>query len=104
MQVAPDGRRIPVNPEPDASGQLMIDEVTGWLVRAHETNKSPLRYRSHLKDCKSMARALHSTRTIKLPASTCAYPDCTFKGVHTHIDPELDDSEDEIAELEFGNA
>jgi hypothetical protein len=95
MKVAPNGRTLPVNPEPDPTGSLQLDEMTGWLVKAESTNREVLRYRSHLLDCKPMARVLHNTRTPRKPDSTCTYPGCKFPGPHTHAEIQLEEVEAE---------
>lgn len=112
MSAAPNGRKIPVNREPDPNGQLMVDESTGWLVRAYDAVTETTRYRSHLLDCRSLARALHDTRTIKLVKSeTCSFPNCDFTGEHSHVHcfkcgdtghfAANCESESEVAELVF---
>lgn len=85
--MAPDGRLVPVNVEPSASGTLMFNESLGWLVRAHETNQGHQRYASHLLECKALARALHTTKTISLRpvGASCDVEGCEFTGKHTHV-------------------
>lgn len=112
LPMAPNGRRIPVNAEPNPVGQLMLDEPTGWLVRAFETNQVRIRYRSHLLDCKSLAHALHSTRVIAIGKDEpCEYPGCIFKDKHSHVHcyrcgeaghyASACEAEDEVQELVF---
>ncbi len=85
MQLAPDGRKIPVNVEPDAKGSLVVDPLTGWLIKSPDYNSNLTHYRSHLLDCKSMAKALHLSRNVPVGKDAdCSYPGCRFVGQHSH--------------------
>lgn len=82
--LAPDGRKIPVNAEPDRLGALKLDSNINWLVKVVE-GSGDNRYRSHLLDCKPMAKALAAKRTITLGRDVeCEYENCSIIGTHFH--------------------
>lgn len=84
--VAPDGREIPVNATPYPKGALTQDATTGLLVKVFPSNSnSAPRYRSHLLDCKPLAKALYSAKTINIGNDSCGVPTCSFQGSHSHI-------------------
>lgn len=111
FQVVPDGRKIPVNVQADPKGALILDEKSGWLTRV-ETFRDVVRYRSHLLDCKQMAKSLHSTRNITIPKDVaCEYADCKQPQPHFHCFKcgetghyaSVCENETPAKELDFGN-
>lgn len=87
----PDGKKLPVYPEPREDGSLIVD-VDGKLVKLvsffnwRELSQHVKKYRSHLLDCKPLARSLHLP-VIKLGISQpfqCNNSDCELETDHVH--------------------
>lgn len=95
------GRELAVNPEPDERGGLRV--VDGVLVKVEGDTVGVERFRSHLLDCKALAKTMYKNRVItlgKLESMTpiergeyvakrvlgesCDKPDCTIEGKHVH--------------------
>src|SRR5690349_2393035 len=89
-----DGRSIPIYPEPREDGGLMFEQRShpngGAIdVLARYDGGSSPRYRSHLLDCKPLARSLHkpviniSDKRAEL-LSDCTHEGCTITRKHLH--------------------
>lgn len=101
LPMSPDGHSIPVNfaPVAPASSALVLIDSIGWLIKDPECRRAGLRYRSHLLDCKALAKALHKTTVISLGKDE---PKVCFKCHETgHFANECPEDEATLKELDF---
>lgn len=77
-----DGKKLPVYPVARDDGGLVKNEQ-GLLTR-YNGESCVARFRSHLLDCKLLARELHSKAAITIPTFVCDWRNCDVDTVHIH--------------------
>lgn len=78
-----DGKKLPVYPEARDNGGLVKNEQ--GLLMKHDGLSTGPRFRSHLLDCKPMARELHTKSIINIsPRFVCDWRNCEVDKPHIH--------------------